>query len=195
MILSDIQIKESLGTYGLIEPFTPNKVKAGLSYGLNSYGYDLRLSPKSFKVPNDNWVEIYKKHNRVINPKKFDPLLLEEATLHKDETGEYFIIPPHSPAMGVALEHLTLPANVTGICIGKSTYARAGLIVYITPAEAAWYGNLTLEFYNTNDLPLQVFANEGICQILFLQGAPCEKTYEGGKYQGQTEEVTIAKAI
>jgi dCTP deaminase len=183
---------------GMIEPFQPSLVRnislesgtevPALSYGLSSYGYDIRLSPQEFLVF---------KHipGTVVNPKRFSPKNLEPVPLQQDEDGDFFIIPAHSYGLGVALEKLKMPANVTAICLGKSTYARVGLIANITPAEASWKGALTLEFSNSSSADCRIYANEGVVQLLFLEGEPCQTTYadRGGKYQNQPERVTLAK--
>ena len=182
---------------GMINPFQSNLIRhldpiqkknAVLSYGCSSYGYDLRLSSKEFLIF---------KHvpGTVMNPKKFNPDNLEKTPLHKDSDGEFFILPAHSYGLGVALEKMKVPENITVICIGKSTYARLGIIVNTTPAEAGWEGHLTLEFSNSSGADCRIYANEGICQLLFFEGDPCSTTYEDrkGKYQNQPEQVTLAK--
>ncbi len=163
----------------------PQKV---LSYGTSSYGYDIRLSAQEF---------LTFRHVRgtVMNPKRANPANLEPAPLHQDEDGLYFILPAHTYGLGVALEKLRVPPNITVICLGKSTYARLGIIVNTTPAEAAWEGHLTLEFSNSSGADCRIYAEEGICQLLFFEGDPCETTYadRNGKYQYQPELVTLAK--
>jgi dCTP deaminase len=159
-----------------------------LSFGCSSYGYDIRLSAQEFltfrHVPGT-----------VMNPKRFNPANLEPAPLHQDEDGRYFILPAHTYGLGVALEKLKVPPNITVICLGKSTYARLGIIVNTTPAEASWEGHLTLEFSNSSGADCRIYAEEGICQLLFFEGDPCETTYQdrSGKYQYQPERVTLAK--
>ena len=165
----------------------PAKVPV-LSYGTSSYGYDIRLSAQEFltfrHVPGT-----------VMNPKRFNPANLEPAPLHQDEDGRYFILPAHTYGLGVALEKLKVPPNITVICLGKSTYARLGIIVNTTPAEASWEGHLTLEFSNSSGADCRIYAEEGICQLLFFEGDSCETTYQDrqGKYQYQPERVTLAK--
>jgi dCTP deaminase len=201
MLKNDRWIREQAAA-GMIEPFEPGLVRevivdnAGgelqyapaLSYGCSSYGYDLRLSPKEFLIF---------RHipGTVMNPKRFNPQNLEPAPLHEDGDGRYFILPAHSYGLGVALERLRVPRNFTVICLGKSTYARLGIIVNTTPAEASWEGHLTLEFSNSSGADCRIYANEGIVQTLFLEGEPCEVTYQdrAGKYQGQPERVTMAR--
>ena len=192
MIKNDKWI-ETQAWLGMISPFVPQLIRESeevkrISYGLGSYGYDIRLSPNDFRtfrhIPGT-----------VIDPKRFNPENLEAAPLHQDEMGEFFILPGHGYGLGVAVERLHLPSNTTVLCIGKSTYARAGIIANLTPAEAGWRGHLTLEFSNSSPADARIYANEGCVQLLFLEGEPCEVSYEdrNGKYQDQSEEVTLAK--
>jgi dCTP deaminase len=193
MIKNDTWITE-MAAKGMISPFEPQLVRRTeanhpvISYGLSSYGYDLRLSAKDFRIF---------KHvpGTVVDPKNFNPANLEAAPLHRDDAGEYFILPAHTYGLGVALERLEVPGNVTVVCIGKSTYARIGIIANLTPAEAGWRGNLTLEFSNSSSADCRVYANEGIVQLLFLEGVPCAVSYDDrrGKYQDQIEQVTLAR--
>lgn len=193
MLLSDSQIASLAREQDMIEPFVPELVREiggrkVLSCGCSSYGYDLTLSAKEFMIF---------RHipGTIIDPKNFNPANLESVELHKDSNGEFFILPAHSYGLGVAVEKLQMPPNVTGICLGKSTYARTGVIVNTTPAEAMWKGHLTLEFSNSCSTDVRLYANEGICQILFLQGEPCSVTYgdRAGKYQNQPESVTLPR--
>jgi dCTP deaminase len=205
MLKNDRWIQDE-GLLGLIKPFVPElvrevqteipkgcsakrcKKRKVLSFGCSSYGYDLRLSPKEFLIF---------RHipGTVMNPKRFNPANLEPAELHNDEDGDFFILPAHTYGLGVALEHINMPPNTTGLCIGKSTYARLGIIANMTPVEAGWSGHLTLEFSNSSGADCRIYANEGICQLLFFEGEPCETTYQdrSGKYQNQPESVTPAK--
>ena len=178
---------------GMIEPFEPELVRhveqrKVISYGLSSYGYDLRLAPADFRVF---------RHipGTVVNPKRFNPGNLESVPLQIDEDGSFFIIPANSYALGVSFERLKIPSNITVICIGKSTMARCGIIANITPAEASWEGYLTLEFSNASSADCRIYANEGVLQLLFLEGEPCQTTYADrfGKYQNQPQSVTLAK--
>ena len=183
---------------GMIEPFEPKLIRKVqlrngnfrkvLSYGQSSFGLDIRLSSSEFLIF---------RHipGTIINPKKFNPRNLESVPLNEDEDGDFFIIPAHSYGLGVALEKIKVPPNITIICMGKSSYARCGLIVNTTPAEAAWEGHLTLEFSNSSSADCRVYANEGIAQLLFLEGEPCQTTYadRNGKYQNQPERVTLPK--
>tara|TARA_B100000401_G_scaffold133634_1_gene88449 strand:- start:142 stop:735 length:594 start_codon:yes stop_codon:yes gene_type:complete len=196
MLKNDLWINKK-ASEGMINPFQSNLVrhldpqnekKAVLSYGCSSYGYDLRLSSKEFLI-------FRHVPGTVMNPKKFNPDNLEKTSLHNDDDGEFFILPAHSYGLGVALEKMKVPENITVICIGKSTYARLGIIVNTTPAEAGWEGHLTLEFSNSSGADCRIYANEGICQLLFFEGDPCATTYDDrkGKYQNQPEKVTLAK--
>lgn len=192
MIKNDTWITE-MAASGMIQPFEPQLVRRVegnpvISYGLSSYGYDLRLSPNEFRI-------FRHVPGTVVDPKNFNPENLEPAKLHRDEHGEYFILPAHSYGLGVALERIEVPDNVTVICIGKSTYARIGLIANLTPAEAGWRGHLTLEFSNSSSADCRIYANEGIVQLLFFEGAPCAVSYQtrNGKYQDQVEQVTLAR--
>ena len=159
-----------------------------ISYGCSSYGYDLRLSPKEFLI-------FRHVPGTVMNPKRFNPANLEPTPLHRDEDGEFFILPAHSYGLGVALERLAIPADVTVLFIGKSTYARLGLIANLTPGEAGWQGHLTLEFSNASGADCRIYANEGVVQAVFFQGEPCATTYQdrAGKYQHQPEQVIMAR--
>ncbi len=163
-------------------------VRRVISYGLSSYGYDIRLSPTEFRIF---------RHipGTVVDPKNFKEQNLESTALHTSDSGDYFILPAHSYGLGVALERLEVPDNISVICIGKSTYARCGIIANLTPAEAAWRGHLTLEFSNSSSADCRIYANEGVVQLLFLEGEPCAISYEArrGKYQDQPERVTIAR--
>lgn len=178
---------------GMIFPFEPSQVRRSgdlpvISFGLSSFGYDIRLSPTEFRIF---------KHipGTVVDPKNFNPDNLEPTKLYKDDSGSFFILPAHSYGLGVALEKLDIPENVTVICIGKSTYARCGIIANVTPAEAAWRGYLTLELSNSSSADCRIYANEGIVQLMFLEGDPCYVSYEHrrGKYQDQPASVTLAR--
>lgn len=179
MILSDKTLKTMKG---MITPFEENLVRDGkISYGLSSYGYDARLA-NEFKVFTDV-------HASMIDPKNFDPKAMI------DITGDYCIIPAHGFILARTVERFVIPRDVLVVCLGKSTYARCGLIVNVTPLEPGWEGVVTLEISNTTSLPAKVYANEGICQFLFFRGdQECEVAYSdrNGKYMNQTG-VTVAK--
>ncbi|MFE4106746.1 dCTP deaminase [Almyronema epifaneia] len=198
MIKNDTWIHQ-MAAAGLIQPFEPKLVRQiqlegfaqprqVISYGLSSYGYDIRLSPAEFRIF---------RHipGTVVDPKNFSPDNLEPTALRTDENGSYFILPAHSYGLGVALERIQVPDNISVICIGKSTYARCGIIANLTPAEAGWRGHLTLEFSNSSSADCRIYANEGVVQLLFFEGEPCAISYETrqGKYQDQPEAVTLAK--
>lgn len=192
MIKNDKWIVEMAGK-GMITPFESKLIRyvdqlPVISFGLSSYGYDLRLSAADFRV-------FRHVPGTVVDPKNFNQENLEPGKLHTDANGSYFILPAHSYGLGVALERLQVPENVTVICIGKSTYARIGLIANLTPAEAGWRGNLTLEFSNSSSADCRIYANEGVVQLLFLEGEPCAISYHDrqGKYQDQAESVTLAR--
>jgi len=201
MIKNDRWIREQAAA-GMIEPFVPALVRRlqaeqghpfrgvpAISYGCSSYGYDLRLSPREFLV-------FRHVPGTVVDPKRFNPANLQPVELHSDEQGEFFILPAHSYGLGVALERLVIPVNITCLFIGKSTYARCGLIANLTPGETGWTGHLTLEFSNSSGADCRIYANEGIVQALFFEGDPCDVTYQdrAGKYQDQPEAVTLARA-
>jgi dCTP deaminase len=164
---------------GMIEPFEPGQVKEHggkkvVSYGTSSYGYDIRCSAEFKIFTNIN--------STIVDPKQFD----EKNFV--DYRGDVCIIPPNSFALARTVEFFRIPRNVLTICLGKSTYARCGIIVNVTPLEPEWEGHVTLEFSNTTPLPARVYANEGVAQVIFLESDEvCETSYKdrGGKYQGQ----------
>ncbi|MBA3872785.1 MAG: dCTP deaminase [Chloroflexota bacterium] len=160
---------------GMIEPFVENQVRQGVvSYGVSSYGYDLRVADE-FKI----FTNVY---SAIVDPKNFSP----ESFV--DFKGDVCIIPPNSFALARSLEYFRIPRKVLTICLGKSTYARCGLIVNVTPFEPSWEGFVTLEISNTTPLPAKVYANEGLAQVLFFEAdEECEISYadKKGKYQGQ----------
>ena len=168
------------GEKSMISPFEPNQIQslAGnkvISYGTSSYGYDVRCS-SNFKVfTNIN--------SAVVDPKNFDK------NSFVDYEGDTCIIPPNSFALASTIEYFKIPRSVLTICLGKSTYARCGIIVNVTPLEPEWEGHVTLEFSNTTTLPAKIYANEGVAQMLFFESdTVCETSYKdrGGKYQKQT---------
>ncbi|SDF04149.1 dCTP deaminase [Terriglobus roseus] len=174
-IKSDKWIREQATKHGMIEPFSEKQVSKGcISYGLSSYGYDLRVS-NEFKIfTNVN--------SAIIDPKAFDERSF--VTVEADSV----IVPPNSFALARSIEYFRIPRDVLTICVGKSTYARCGIIVNVTPFEPEWEGYVTLEISNTTPLPAKVYANEGLCQILFFQSDEvCETSYadRSGKYQRQ----------
>ena len=186
-IKSDRWIRRMAAEQGMIEPFENDQVRAidGLrviSYGTSSYGYDVRCAA-DFKVfTNIN--------SAVVDPKGFDE------SSFVDKTSAVCIVPPNSFALARTVEYFRIPRNVLTVCLGKSTYARCGIIVNVTPLEPEWEGHVTLEFSNTTPLPAKIYANEGVAQMIFFESDEvCETSYRdrGGKYQGQ-RGVTLPKA-
>lgn len=192
-LLSDKEIKHLAQTEGMIQPFHDRLIseqngKHLLSYGLSSYGYDIRLSPKQCLVFGGVQAG-------TCDPKEFDPNILKAVDLLEDEKGTYFILPPYGYCLGVAEEYIKLPGDISVVAVGKSTYARSGIMCNITPAESGWEGYLTLEISNCTSLFNRIYANEGITQLLFFRGNPCETTYQDrkGKYQSQKQEVVYSR--
>jgi len=181
-IKSDRWIKRMALEHKMIEPFVESQTRTGVvSYGVSSYGYDIRVAD-DFKV----FTNIY---NTVVDPKCFDPRSFV------DIKAEVCIIPPNSFALARTIEYFRIPRDVLTVCLGKSTYARCGIIVNVTPFEPEWEGHVTIEISNTTPLPAKIYANEGIAQVLFFQSdEPCETSYRDkkGKYQAQTG-VTLPK--
>ena len=185
-IKADKWIRRMAQEQGMIEPFEPDQIRYRgderlISYGTSSYGYDVRCAAH-FKV----FTNI---HSATVDPKAFD----EKSFV--DIEGDYCVIPPNSFALASTIEYFRIPRSVLTICLGKSTYARCGIIVNVTPLEPEWEGHVTLEFSNTTNLPAKIYANEGVAQMLFFEADEiCETSYadRGGKYQGQTG-VTLPK--
>ena len=186
-IKPDVWIKQMAESEGMIEPFSENQVRVDekgeklISYGVSSFGYDVRCA-NEFKV----FTNI---HSATVDPKVFDD------NSFVDITSDVCIIPPNSFALARTVEYFRIPRNVLTICLGKSTYARCGIIVNVTPLEPEWEGHVTLEFSNTTPLPAKIYAEEGACQFLFLKGeGEPEISYadRGGKYMGQ-RGVTLPK--
>ena len=171
----DHWIRKMAHEHRMIEPFEEKQVRNGVvSFGVSSYGYDVRVADE-FKIFTNV-------HSTLVDPKHFDPLSMV------DFKGEVCIIPPNSFALGRTIEYFRIPRNCLTICLGKSTYARCGIIVNVTPFEPEWEGFATLEISNTTPLPAKIYANEGIGQVLFfIADEPCETSYadKKGKYQGQ----------
>jgi len=185
-IKSDRWIRQMAQAMNMIEPFEPGQVREGLngrsiSYGTSSYGYDVRCS-NEFKIfTNIN--------SAIVDPKAFD------ASSFVDIQQDVCIIPPNSFALARTVEYFRIPRDVLVICLGKSTYARCGIIVNVTPLEPEWEGHVTLEFSNTTPLPAKIYANEGVCQFLFLKADDvCHTSYRdrAGKYMGQ-QGVTLPR--
>jgi len=181
-ILSDRWIRRMAKEKGMIEPFVDAQKRDGtISYGLSSYGYDARVGTE-FKIFTNV-------DSAVVDPKNF------AANSFVDRTADVCIIPPNSFALARTVEYFRIPRDVLVICVGKSTYARCGIIVNVTPLEPEWEGHVTLEFSNTTPLPAKIYAREGCAQVLFIESDEvCETSYRdrGGKYQGQTG-VTLPK--
>ncbi len=186
-IKSDKWIRSMVEQHAMIEPFEAGQMRHVngeriISYGTSSYGYDVRCAPE-FKIFTNV-------HSSTVDPKAFD------SNSFVDIKSDCCIIPPNSFALARTVEYFRIPRDVLTICLGKSTYARCGIIVNVTPLEPEWEGHVTLEFSNTTPLPAKIYANEGVAQMLFLQSdEPCETSYKdrGGKYQGQTG-VTLPKS-
>lgn len=189
-IKSDRWIQQMASRHGMIEPFEAAQVRFNdtgdklISYGTSSYGYDVRCA-REFKVFTNV-------HSAIVDPKNFDP------NSFIDIVGDECIIPPNSFALARTMEYFRIPRDVLTICLGKSTYARCGIIVNVTPLEPEWEGHVTLEFSNTTNLPARIYAGEGVAQMLFFQSDAddvCQISYKdrGGKYQGQTG-VTLPRA-
>ncbi len=182
--MSDKWIREKAQAHGMIEPFEDRQKRNGvISYGLSSYGYDARVS-EEFKIFTDV-------DSVTVDPKEFS------SNSFVDRPGDVCIIPPNSFALARTVEYFRIPRNVLTVCLGKSTYARCGIIVNVTPFEPEWEGYVTLEFSNTTPLPAKIYANEGCAQVLFFEADEddvCETSYKdrGGKYQGQVG-VTLPK--
>ena len=181
-VMSDRWIREMARAHGMIEPFVEAQKREGvISYGLSSYGYDARVADE-FKI----FTNI---DSAVIDPKAFAPQSFV------DRRVEVCIIPPNSFALARTVEYFRIPRSVLTICVGKSTFARCGVIVNVTPLEPEWEGHVTLEFSNTTPLPAKIYANEGVAQMLFFESDEvCSTSYKdrAGKYQGQ-RGVTLPK--
>ena len=181
-ILSDREIARRARA-GMIRPFVARQARRGvISYGLSSYGYDLRIAGV-FKVFTNV-------HSAVVDPKAFNPRSFVTVR------GKVCIIPPNSFALGYTVEYLKIPRDVLTLCVGKSTYARCGIIVNVTPFEPEWEGHATLEISNTTPLPARIYAGEGIAQVVFFKAdAPCRVSYADrkGKYQAQQRRVTLPR--
>jgi len=181
-ILPDHWIRERALQDKMIDPFEDGQRREGkISFGVSSYGYDARVS-NEFRI-------FMNVDNAIVDPKNFS------AQSFVERTSDVCVIPPNSFALARTVEYFRIPRDVLVICLGKSTYARCGIIVNVTPLEPEWEGHVTLEFSNTTPLPAKIYANEGACQFLFLKGdSPCDVSYadRAGKYMGQTG-VTLPK--
>lgn len=184
-IKADHWIRRMALEQGMIEPFVAEKMRlidgrGVISYGLSSYGYDMRVADE-FKIFTNL-------HGAVVDPKHFDPRSFV------DVKADYVDIPPNSFALARSVEYFQIPNNVLCICIGKSSYARCGIILNTTPFEPGWRGYVTLEISNTTPLPARIYAHEGIGQVLFFESDElCDKNYGLGKYQDQQPEITLPR--
>ena len=176
-IKSDKWIEEMSVKNGMIEPFELKQVRDGkISYGLSSFGYDIRVSDEYKIFTNVN--------NSIVDPKNFD------SNSFVDYKGDVCIIPPNSFALARSIEYFRIPRDVLTLCVGKSTYARCGIIVNVTPLEPEWEGHVTIEISNTTPLPAKIYSNEGLCQVLFFESDEvCEKSYKDkkGKYKPEID--------
>jgi len=181
-IKPDHWIEKMASENGMIEPFEKENIsKSVISYGLSSYGYDLRVADEYKIFTNVN--------NSIVDPKNWDPQSFI------DYTGDVCIVPPNSFALARSVEYFRIPRNILTICLGKSTYARCGIIVNVTPFEPEWEGHVTLEISNTTPLPAKIYSNEGLCQVIFFESdEPCSVSYKDkrGKYQAK-RGITLAK--
>ncbi len=182
MLKNDRWIREQAAK-GMIEPFVEEQISKGvISYGLSSYGYDIRVADEFRIFTNVNAT--------IVDPKHFDPKSLVEVK------GDHCIIPPNSFCLARSVEYFRIPRDVLAICLGKSTLARCGIIVNITPLEPEWEGYITIEISNTSPLPAKIYAGEGIAQVIFLRAEePCEVSYadKRGKYQKQTQGIVLPR--
>ena len=181
MVLPDHRIRALAAEQGMIEPCAEPVSRGVVSFGISSYGYDMRL---------DREFRVYRPEpGRVVDPKAVDPRHFE------DVSGEVLALPPHTFCLGRSLEYFRIPRNIITLCTGKSTYARCGVLVNVTPLEPEWEGHVTMQIVNTTPAPVNLYAGEGIAQVVFLEGSSApEVSYadKGGKYQG-SRGVTFAK--
>jgi len=183
MILPDHKIRTLATEHDMIDPFVDGQVREDVvSYGLSSFGYDMRVAGE-FRVFTPNI------HNSVVDPKQID-----ERALVEYEVDDHILIPPNSYVLGRSIEYFQMPPDVLAVVLGKSTYARSGIIVNVTPLEPGWEGHVTIEVSNATPLPAKVYAEEGIAQVVFLQGEQPEVSYadKKGKYQRQ-EGITLPR--
>jgi dCTP deaminase len=194
-VLCDREIRQLALEQGMIEPFVNQKVRQTgtsngqmrrvISYGLSSYGYDFRMAADDVRV-------FVAKPHTVIDPHDFDATLLEKVQPITDLYDRVYVeLPPHSFALGRTVEYWRIPIDVITVCVGKSTMARCGLVLNVTPFESGWSGYATLEISNTTPLTARVYLNEGIGQVLFFRGEACERPYGNGTYQDQGAHVVL----
>jgi dCTP deaminase len=181
-VKNDKWIRKMVKEFKMIDPFCESLIQKGvISYGISSYGYDIRVSDE-FKI----FTNVF---STVVDPKNFDPRSFV------DFKGDICVIPPNSFCLTRSVEYFRIPRNVIGICLGKSTYARCGIVINITPLEPEWEGHITIEISNTTPLPARIYANEGIAQVIFIESDDiCETSYKDrkGKYQSQ-KGITLPK--
>lgn len=183
MILPDRVLRDLVAEHDMIDPFVDEQVRDGVvSYGLSSFGYDMRIAGE-FRVFTPNI------HNSVVDPKEID-----ERAMVEYEVDDHILIPPNSYVLGRSVEYFRMPPDVLALVVGKSTYARSGIIVNVTPLEPGWAGHVTIEISNATPLPAKVYAHEGIAQVVFLHGERPETSYADreGKYQRQ-EGITLPR--
>ena len=176
MLLNDKQIRQLAEKHRMIDPFVEKQKHQGvISYGLSSFGYDIRVA-EEFKI----FTNVHSKH---VDPKNFSP----ESYIDVKVTGDHCLIPPNSFALARSVEYMRMPEDVFAIAVCKSTYARCGIVTNVTPIEPGWEGYITLEISNTTSLPAKIYANEGLVQLVFLKGEKPDLTYnlKGGKYHKQ----------
>lgn len=193
-LLNDRDIS-ALAENDIFSPYVGEKCKtletgiSALSFGLSHAGYDIRLSDKQFLVVSRE----FSKKKGELDPKSFDSTLPYDAALNHDQNGAYFRLPPHSYGLGVSLELISMPEDVIGLCFGKSTYARCGVVINVTPIEPGWSGHLTMCVANTTGYPARIYANEGIVQVVMLRSSSASaKAYGDGKYQNAGANVQLA---
>lgn len=185
-VKNDKWIRQMSFAYGLIEPFEDRQVSENrISFGLSSYGYDMRLS-NDFKIIKDSNADI------LLDPKKPDPALFSDIVV---EPYGYCVIPPHSFVLGRSLEYFRIPRDILALCTGKSSYARSGVFINVTPLEPEWEGFVTISIANTGPFSVKLYAGEGIAQVIFMEAAEvCAVSYSDrkGKYQSQSK-ITMSK--
>jgi len=187
MALADYQIEQLATEFAMITPFEPTQVSVGrISHGLSSFGYDARVG-RDFRILSN-------KGPSILDPKRPNQSTFEPLPIERDGSDQYVIIPPHSFVLASTVEYFKIPRNVIVTCLGKSTYARIGIFVNVTPLEPEWEGEVTLEFYNAGAKPARIYVDEGAVQFIFSKGFSPRVSYADrkGKYQGQ-RGVTLAK--
>jgi dCTP deaminase len=193
-LLNDKEISK-LAENDIFMPFVGEKMRTlddgtkAISYGLSQAGYDIRLSPDHFLVVDGKTVKGTNKGE--LDAKLFNSTIPYEAPLVHGKDGEYFRLPPHSYGLGVSLELISMPSDIMGICDGKSTYARCGVIINVTPIEPGWAGHLTISISNPTAFPVRIYANEGIVQVMLMRINEVENAYTGN-YQNQGANVQLA---